>query len=264
MKIVNEKIKKAGRVVGRVFKFAVRLSVLVIVAAGAFFAVKNPPAFLKVKEVVVMSPLKHLNEFDLIRLSEVKRGDNILTLRLSDVRERVLRYPWVKDVRLAKRFPARLFMWVDEEDPAALLELAGTEGASDLFLVNHDGRVFKKLDAADPKDFPIITGLAESEVPQKLPRLMALVKFLETSDLTSDLFKAIGVSEARWDAKGGLSLFTKEPCIQLTLGPEDAALTWEQKLQRFAQAWGSIQGEGKNPKVVDLSLDRRIVVKQKL
>lgn len=260
MKIVNEKMKKAGRVVGRVFKVAVRLSVLVIVGAAVFLVLRHPPTFLKVREIVVMSPLKHLNEFDLIRLSEVKRGDNILTLRLGEVRERILRYPWVKDVRLSKRFPARLFVWIDEEDPAAMLELSGAEGDSDLFLVNREGRVFKKLDAADPKDFPIITGLVESEVPERLPRLMALVKSLETSDL----FNALGVSEARWNAKTGLSLFTKEPCIQLTLGAEDAALTWEQKLQRFVQAWGSIQSEGKNPKVVDLSLDRRIVVKQKL
>jgi cell division protein FtsQ len=242
--------------VTRVFKTAVKLSILAVAAAGCVFVLRNPPSFLRVKEIVVMSPLRHLNEFDLIRLSEVKKGDNILTLRLGEVRERVLRYPWVKDVRLSKRFPARLFLWVDEEEPAALLEME----SSHLYLVNREGKVFKKLDADDPKDFPILTGLAEEEVPERLPRLMALVKSLETSDL----FNAIGVSEARWDSKTGLSLFTKEPCIQLTLGPEEGALTWEQRIHRFVQAWGTIQGEGKNPTVVDLSLDRRIVVKQKL
>lgn len=255
MKIVNEKMKKAGRAMGRVFRVVVTLSVFVILAAGVFVALRHPPSFLKVKEVVVMSPLKRLNEFDLIRLSEVKRGDNILTLPLAAVRERILRYPWVKDVRLSKRFPARLFIWVDEEEPVALLELA-----SNLFLVNREGKVFKKLDAGDPKDFPIITGLNESEIPQRLPRLMALVKSLETSEL----FNTIGISEAHWSAKSGLSLFTKEPCIQLALGPEEGAMTWEQKLQRFVQAWATIQGEGKSPKMVDLSLERRIVVKQSL
>ncbi|HSA60534.1 MAG TPA: FtsQ-type POTRA domain-containing protein [bacterium] len=236
----------------RLFRIAVRLSVAVIAAAGVYLVVKNPPSFLRVKEVVVMSPLRRLNEFDLIRLSEVKKGDNILTLRLQDVRKRVLRYPWVKDVRLSKRFPARIFIWVEEEEPAALIEID-----SEFYLVSREGKVFKKLDASDPKDFPILTGLAADEIPERLPRLMALVKSLETSDL----FNALGVSEARWDARAGLTLFTREPCIQLTLGPEGGELTWEERLQRFTQAWSTIQGGGRAPKVVDLSLDRRVVVR---
>lgn len=256
MRIRSEKLKKVQRIVGR----GIRLTALAAMIAGVVFVFRNPPSFLRVREIVVMSPLKNLTEFDLIRLSEVKKGDNILTLRLGEVRERVLRYPWVKEVRLAKHFPARLFLWIDEEEPAALLELSSPEGASELFLVSREGKVFKKLEPEDPKDFPILTGLTAEEVPERLPRLMALVQSLETSEL----FNAIGVSEARWDAKAGLSLFTKEPCIQLNLGPEDGALTWEHRLQRFVQAWGSIQGQEKSPAVVDLSLDRRIVVKQKL
>jgi cell division septal protein FtsQ len=241
------------KILKRFYRVAVRLSVFVILAAGIFLVVKNPPSFLRVKEIVVMSPLTRLNEFDLIRLSEVKKGDNILTLRLRDVRERILRYPWVKDVRLSKRFPARLFIWVEEEEPAALIEIDST-----FYLVSREGKVFKGLEAPDPKDFPILTGLAPDEIPTLLPRFMALVKSLETSEL----FNALGVSEARWDARTGLTLFTKEPCIQLTLGPEGGELTWEERLQRFTQAWSTIQGGGRAPKVVDLSLDRRVVVRE--
>jgi cell division septal protein FtsQ len=252
----REKIRKIVKWTGR----ALKLTAFAALVTGAVFLFRDPPAFLRVKEVVVMSPMTHLNEFDLIRLSEVRKGDNILTLKLKDVRERILRYPWVKDVRLAKRFPARLFVWVEEEEPTALIELATEGGNAELFLVNREGRVFKKLDAADPKDFPILTGLTPEQIPQHLPRLMAFVKSLETSDL----FNAIGVSEAHWDGKAGLTLFTKEPCIQLTLGREGGAFTWEQRMQRFVQAWGQIQSQHQNVSVVDLSLDRRIVVKQKL
>src|SRR5262249_39118527 len=145
MKERKEKIRKIVKWAGRILKSIVFIALIV----GIVLILKNPPSFLRVKEVVVMSPLKHLSEFDLIRLAEVRKGDNILTLRLKDVRERILRYPWVKDVRLAKRFPARLFIWVEEEVPAALIELAGDTAAPDLFLANPDGRIFKKLDASD-------------------------------------------------------------------------------------------------------------------
>lgn len=256
MKESSGKIRKLRRL----FIWAVRLSLLTSIVGGAVLFVRYPPSFLRVKEIVVMSPLKHLDEFELIRLSEVKKGDNILTLPLKDVRKRILRYPWVKEVRLSKRLPARLFIWVEEEEPAGLLEMTSSEGSGELFLVSREGRVFKKLDAEDPKDFPILTGLAHEEVHERLPRLMALVKSLETSDL----FNAIGVSEARWDSKTGLTLFTKEPCIRLMLGPEEGNLTWEERIKRFIQAWGTLQVQGQSPAVVDLSLDRRIVVKPKL
>jgi hypothetical protein len=140
---------------------------------------------------------------------------------------------------------------VEEEEPAAILEMG------EMYLVSREGKVFKKLDSSDPKDFPILTGLTAEEIPGRLPRLMALVKSLETSEL----FNTLGVSEARWDAREGLTLFTKEPCIRLTLGPESGDLRWEERIQRFTQAWSTIQGAGRTPKVVDLSLDRRVVVR---
>lgn len=245
----------------KIVSLVASLVVLLATAAGCAWIVYHPPGFLRVKEVVVTSPLKRLTEFDLIRLSEVKKGDNIVRLSLAKVRSNLLRYPWIKDVSLSKRVPARLFIWVEEQEPVALLDIpspakGGEEQGSNLYLVNREGKVFKKVEAGDPKDFPIITGLRPDEIPETLPRLMALVKGAEESEVLSTL----GVSELRWDERGGVALYTKEPCIRLELGDSD----FEDKLQRFASSWGMIRSSSKNPKVVDLSMDRRIVVKQGL
>ena len=115
-----------------------------------------PPSFLKVQEVVVLTPPRHLTEFDLIRLSQVKRGDNLATLRLKKVRENILRFPWIREVHLSKRFPGRLLIGVEEHQPVALLELEA------LYLVSDAGVIFKKSERVS--DLPIITGLTSDDV----------------------------------------------------------------------------------------------------
>src|SRR5436190_1767406 len=75
---------------------------------GVMALYRRPPSFLTVKEVAVATPLKHLSEHDLIRLSEIKKGDNMLRLNLSQIRSNLLRYPWIKEVRISKRVPGRI------------------------------------------------------------------------------------------------------------------------------------------------------------
>lgn len=216
-----------------------------------------PPSFLKVQEVVVLTPPRHLTEFDLIRLSQVKRGDNLAALRLKKVRENILRFPWVREVRLSKRFPGRLLIGVEEQKPAALVELEAA------YFVNSDGEIFKKMDPRDPndpKDLPVISGLTQDDLETKrsagggLPQFISLIRFFETSEILSE----IGVSEVRWSRDKGVSVFTKEPAIRLELGED----RWEERAARFGEAWRTIRLTAQRPKIIDLNFEKRIVVKQ--
>ena len=195
--------KKILRILGVV-------SVMVCVVGFSVLILVRPPSFLRITEVVVISPLKHVSGFDLIRLSGVKKGDNIVTLSLAKVRQNLLRYPWIREVRLSRRIPARLLIWVEEQEPVALLEYpesasntastASTAGTA-LYLVNYEGVAFKKAESGDPKDLPILTGIAQEEIASRLPSLVALLKTIEDLDLVGSL----GVSEIRWSGTGGAS-----------------------------------------------------------
>jgi cell division septal protein FtsQ len=57
---------------------------------------------------------------------------------------------------------------------------------------------------------------------------------------------------------GCLSLWTGNPRLEVKIGKED----WEKRLRRFAQAWGTIRETATMPKVVDVSYEKRIIVKQ--
>lgn len=219
---------------------------LAVASAGLACALFSPPSFLTVREVVLATPPKHISEMDLIRLSEVKKGDNLLRLRLAGVREKLLRYPWVREVRLSKTIPGRLQLWVEEEEPVALLDVNG------LYLVNGEAKVFKKVEPGDPRDFPIITGLVPEDLESRLKPLVAVVKQFETMEEV----KPIGISEVRWSRKG-LSLFTKEPCVRVEMGSSE----WTESLRRLGAVWPDLMTQPRPPKSIDLSLEKRIVVK---
>lgn len=207
-----------------------------------------PPSFLRVKEVVLLNQPKHVSEFDLIRLSGIKKEISLLTLRLSRVRKQILRFPWIREVELSKRFPGRLLIEVQEQISVALLELES------LYLVNAEGVVFKKLEAGDPKDLPILTGLKTEDLRTQLVPLIALLQHFDQSES----IRTLGISEIHRSAQGEISIFTKEPCIRVELGDAE----WMDRLDRLALAWKVIQATAAHIKVVDLSFEKRIIVKQ--
>jgi cell division protein FtsQ len=243
--------KKIRKILGAFLSIAI----LAGLSAGLVILYRHPPSFLKVKEVAVITPLKHLNEHDLIRLSEIKKGDNMLRLNLSQIRSNLLRYPWIKEVRISKRVPGRILLWIEEEEPVALMETSDL-----LYFVNQEGKVFKTLEGKDPKDFPIITGISAQEIKAQLPRMIRFMKSMENSNLLVGL----GISEMHWSEKTGLTVFTREPCIRLELGEDRDELfpLWEERIQKFSQMWETIQSRVSQPKVVDLSIDRKVLVRQ--
>jgi len=207
-----------------------------------------PPSFLRVKEVVLLNQPKHVSEFDLIRLSGITKEAPLLTLQLSKVRKQILRFPWIREVELSKRFPGRLLIEVQEQVPVALLELES------LYFVNAQGIIFKKLETGDPKDLPILTGLKPEDLKTQLAPLISLLQRFDRSES----IKTLGISEIHQSEHGDISLFTKEPCFRVELGDVE----WLDRLDRLAIAWKTIQATATHIRVVDMSFEKRIIVKQ--
>ncbi|MBI3540815.1 MAG: FtsQ-type POTRA domain-containing protein [Deltaproteobacteria bacterium] len=235
-------------------KGLIRGGIVLAISGIALLLVLFPPPFLKVQEIQILTPLHHLSEMDLIRLSGVQKGQNILTLRLSKIRGQILRYPWIKEVRLSKKIPGRVMIAVEEQVPFALLELES------LYLINAEGVVFKKLEPGDPRDLPIITGLSQGEIRSSIQLLLHLIQDFEKSPQLD----SVAISEIHLNDAKELSLFTKDPVIHIELGKNDSEQNWKQKLSQLGSAWKTIRSTTKKMKFVDLNLKKRIVVQQEI
>lgn len=230
------------------------VGISLVVSGILLLLVFCPPSFLKVQEIQILTPLHHLSEMDLIRLSGVQKGQNMFTLRLSKIRQQILRYPWVKEVRLSKKIPGRVLIALEEQIPVALLEL------ENLYLINAEGVVFKKLEPGDPRDLPIITGIPQDEIRMSLPLLVRLIQDFEKPASLDD----VAISEIHLNDAKELSLFTKDPVIRIELGKNNSDHSWPQKLSQMGSAWETMRLTAKKMKNIDLNLKKRIVVQQEI
>jgi len=154
--------------------------------------------------------------------------------------------PWVASARLARRLPGQVVATVVEHRPAALVQLGG------LYLLDDEGRLFKKAAPEDKVDLPIVTGLSRDGWADRKPelqlRLFGALHLLDTWQAAGNALAA--VSEVRLDEDGGYTLFAHDGTAvqEVRLGSTDISL----KLQRLAQVRAALARRGERASRIDL------------
>lgn len=90
---------------------------------------------------------------ELNRLAGLTDAQNLVQLDVSAVERSLGSHPWVRTAKVTRHFPSRLGIEISEHQPAAVVSLG------ELYLVNAEGLPFKRLQAQDDLDLPLITGL---------------------------------------------------------------------------------------------------------
>src|SRR4030066_293368 len=113
-------------------------------------------------------------------------------------------------VSVGREFPGRLVIVIQERKPVALLEKGNA-----LYLLDNDGTPFKKLEAGEVNDLPVLTGLIRAgRVDEAL--LKSVLALLTTLAPATDVPPLGVVSEIHGNETVGLSLFTAAGlCLQL-------------------------------------------------
>jgi cell division protein FtsQ len=142
---------------------------------------------------------KNLTPQELMSLAHLRQGDNILALKLQEISQKIIANPWVKNVRIERNFPHQLIIEITERVPVALVS------QENLFLVDREGDLFKKVERQDNIDMPVITGLSVSEPNTR--RVKEILDFLETAEHMG-VFSLQTVSEVHVDGDYGITLYT--------------------------------------------------------
>lgn len=190
----------------------------------------------------------HAADDDLLGLSTVRPGDHLLLSDLDAMRAALARHPWVKSVRTRRTWPPAVVVTVQERTAAALVDLGG------LYLVEDDGNVFKRAEAGDGLDLPVITGISRNDYVQ---RRAAVEPLLRGALAVARSWREGGrdgkarLSEIHVDGDG-TTLYVGEQGTQVRLGSGDLPA----KLQRLDQMLAVLRTEGKAAEV--LHLDNRV------
>ncbi len=105
------------------------------------------------------------------------------------IRQRLLRFGWVKDARVLRRLPDTLVIDVVERRPAALWQSQGQ-----LALIDSEGVVLDRVPVDKMPDLPLLIGPGANLQEQQLSAMMA-----DVPTLKPQLASATWVGGRRWD-----------------------------------------------------------------
>ena len=250
----NKRLREPfGKRAARFFRKTRRPAVAVIMIAAAVFAARwarreaLTAPYLAIRAVNVTGAQRVPRE-DVVRLSGLM-GRNILSFRAGDVAAGIRRNPWIETATVKRRFPAAVDIEVRERRAAALIRL------DELYVMDADGVIFKKLSGEDGLDLPVITGFTKESVSggragYALLELLAVLRGRRGFNLS-------GVSEIHFDPTFGFSVYTLDEGVRLDVGMD----AFEEKLSSFEKVWKARGGSLEGVEAMDLNNAHRVVVR---
>ena len=206
--------------------------------------------------------LVHSSEGELTRKSGLLLGDNLFRADLPRAARALESQPWVAAVRIERRLPGTLEITVEEHRPAALVQ------AGALYVLDDEGRLFKRATSEDGLDLPIITGATWDRAagpkepaagrsraawlrPELQLRLLSALHLLDSWKVAG--FNVSALSEVRLDDDGTFTLFAHDAggadsVQEIRLGAKDLAL----ELRRLAQVRAALGRRGERATRIDL------------
>jgi cell division protein FtsQ len=149
--------------------------------------------------------------------SGIRGGDNILSVSINRARTRLIGHPWITDAEIIRNLPAGITIKIFEHKPLAVLDMGR------LFLINHNGEIFKEADQSDLNHLPFVIGLDYSDlnIPGE-PRSLSLDAVMnvltlnrQTGNIIFDLFS---IKTVEIDREIGLTLHSSGRIKSVRLG----------------------------------------------
>jgi cell division septal protein FtsQ len=178
-------------------------------------------------------------------------GKNLLTISLDSVRDRLLRFPEIREVVFKRRLWGHIDCYLMQREPVAII--AGDR----LFEVDSEGVVIPLRAGRADIDLPVITGISKADLGTEKgkKRLRMAVTVLET-------LKDYGFSTA--DELSEIHVQNNEVMLVLMrtgtlvrLGSENFA----KRIQKLYAVYGVLDDEGSFPDMIDLRFNRQVVVR---
>lgn len=247
------------RIAGRIAASILVVAIGVLAAYHARKYVTQSPRFA-LKDLKI-SGNRHRTPEQVTSLSGIALGQNVVELDLEAVRVRLEKDPWIERAVIARRLPASVTIDVIERDAAAIVALP-----SGTWLATSQGEVFKKIEADDPIDLPVITGITDADAVSDRDTTAQIVR--RALDLSADLERAglFGgrVQELAVDGDGAITVVLARKnaagsIVRVAFGKAG----YRQKIRLGARVEAELARRGAKPTLVflddDLHPDRIVV-----
>ncbi|MGE5722014.1 MAG: cell division protein FtsQ/DivIB, partial [Sphingomonadales bacterium] len=161
---------------------------------------------------------------------------------LEGTRQRLLRFGWVRDARVSRRFPDTLVVDIVERTPAAIWQYN-----QQLTLIDRDGVVLERVPVQAMPDLPLVIGPAANRHAAELEHLLGAAP-----ELKPVIEGATWIGDRRWDIR-----FHTGETLALPEGEGEAA----RALERFAEMDRKSQLLGRGLVRFDMRIPGKLIVR---
>jgi len=134
---------------------------------------------------IEVTGLRRLSREQVLDIADIGKDTNILSVNLATTRKRLLAEPWIAEATVSRDIPSGLTLRITEEQPLAFLEMEAGQG----FLINAEGKVFKRQGPEGTDGLPRVQGLSHADLPVAgqpatvaFESVMRLLTLAESSD----------------------------------------------------------------------------------
>ena len=178
-------------------------------------------------------------------------GQNMLTVPLSNIRERILQFPEIRDVIFKRRLMGRIDCYLMQRKPVALV--AGKHFVE----IDWDGIVIPRHAGNADIDLPVITGLGVDALESPAGRA-AILKALNVLRLLNEygFSPAEQLSEIHVDGDEIMLVLLGTGTL-VRIGSEDFSC----RIRKLHAVYGALDEIERFPELIDLRFDRQVVVR---
>jgi cell division septal protein FtsQ len=244
---------------GIIYKNLIYAVILVFLIASGF-GIKKLYHFMMTSEYFAVKRINvfgTINSFtdDIIGLSGISIGANIFSFSSVKTAEQIKNHPWVKKVVVKKHLPDSVSIEITEYKPVMFINF------SQLYLVDENGIVFKKLETNEIFDFPIISGISKENYLNNTEYFrQKILSIFEIEKKFSKLFPQIPISEIVYEKDGDITIISAKNSFEIRLGKGN----YEKKLMILDTIINEIKTSDINPEIVYLDINREGLYTMKL
>lgn len=131
-------------------KFAIYAFILLVIL---FIYICISSSIFELKQIDVDGNSK-ITKSDIIKIGDIETGKNIFKYNLNDVEKKILVNPYIKYVKVSRKFPDKLVITIKENSEYAIIK----EGASYIY-IGENGLVLSEQKDIKNKNIPLVSGI---------------------------------------------------------------------------------------------------------
>ena len=160
--------------------------------------------YFRVKDLRIEG-IRMLSAEQVLKQAELDENINLLSINLSLTRKKLISHPWIANAEIKRTLPDKIVIKITEHIPLAVVNLGNK------FILNNNGRIFKRLTDHDPFDLPEIDGLKLSDISlpdeHKSIPFDAIINVLQLGKNSEGFLCSNAIKRIKVDRELGITIF---------------------------------------------------------